>query len=154
MADPKSAHQLQVGEEFEPFEFVVTPELNQQYLYAEEDFHPRYIEGGESTPALVHPGLLLNMSNNTRSPSFFLPEGWAEIHAAEETLYLRPARLGRRLRVTWQVVEAYKKRGRPWHVLDVRIVDEDGREILRRKMTNTFTAPDLAAGEPGESGEE
>ena len=153
MADPKSAHQLQVGEEFEPFEFVVTPELNQQYLYAEEDFHPRYIEGDGSAPALVHPGLLLNMSNNTRSPSFVLPGGWAEIHAAEETLYLRPARLGRRLRVTWQVVEAYEKRGRPWHVLDVRIVDEDGGEILRRKMTNTFAAPDLAAGGPGESRE-
>ena len=153
MADPKSAHQLQVGEEFEAFEFVVTPELNQQYLYAEEDFHPRYIEGDESTPALVHPGLLLNMSNNTRSPSFFLPGGWAEIHAAEETFYLRPARLGGRLRVTWRVVEAYEKRGRPWHVLDVRIVDEDGGEILRRKMTNTFAAPDLAGGEPGESRE-
>ena len=153
MADPKSAHQLQVGEEFEPFEFVVTPELNQQYLYAEEDFHPRYIEGDESAPALVHPGLLLNMSNNTRSPSFFLPGGWAEIHAAEETRYLSPARLGEKLRVTWEVVEAYEKRGRPWHVLDVRIVDADGREILRRKMTNTFAAPAPAAREPGESRE-
>ena len=85
-----------------------------------EDFHPRYIEGDESAPAFVHPGLLLNMSNNTRSPSFFLPGGWAEIHAAEETRYLSPARLGEKLRVTWEVVEAYEKRGRPWHVLDVR----------------------------------
>ncbi len=153
MAKPKSAHQLQAGENFEPFEFVVTAELNQQYLYAEEDFHPRYIEGDGSAAPLVHPGLLLNMSNNTRSPSFFLPEGWAEIHAAEETRYLRSARLGRKLRVTWEVVEAYEKRGRPWHMLAVLIVDEDGEEILRRKMTNTFAAPDMAAKESGESKE-
>jgi hypothetical protein len=31
----------------EPLEFVVTPELNQQYLYAVEDFHSWYIEATE-----------------------------------------------------------------------------------------------------------
>jgi hypothetical protein len=143
MSEKKSAHLVQVGEEFEPLEFLVTPELNQQYLYAEEDFHPRYIEGSESGPAIVHPGLLLNMSNNTRSPSFYLPPGWAEVQAAEGTEYLNPARVGKKVRVTWKVVQAFEKRGRPWHVLDILIVDEDGVEILRRKMTNTFAAPAL-----------
>lgn len=145
MSAKKSAHLMEVGDEFEPLEFVVTPELNQQYLYAEEDYHPRYIEGGEAGPPLVHPGLLLNMSSNTRSPSFHLPPGWAEIQAKEESEYLNPARVGKRLRVTWKVVDAYEKRGRPWHVLDILVVDEDGVEILRRKMTNTFTSPELLA---------
>ena len=44
MSEKKSGHLMKVGEEFEPLEFLVTPEMNQQYLYAEEDFHPRYIE--------------------------------------------------------------------------------------------------------------
>ena len=140
MAEIKSAHLMQVGEGFEPLEFTVTPELNQQYLYAEEDYNTRYIEETESGPPQVHPGLLLNMSNNTRSPSFTLPPGWAEIHAAEDTEYLNPARVGTKLRVTWKVMEAYEKRGRPWHVLDILIVDEDGVEILRRRMTNTFVS--------------
>ena len=136
----KSAHLMGIDEEFEPLELVVTPELNQQFLYGEEDYHPRYIEEGKS---FVHPGLLLNMSNNTRSPSFYLPLGWAEIHAVEDTEYLNPARVGKKLRVTWRVVDAYQKRGRPWHVLDILMVDEDGVEILRRKMTNTFAAREL-----------
>lgn len=143
MSEKKSAHLMGVGEEFEPLEFIVTPELNQQLLYGEEDYHPRYIESSKSGPPLVHPGLLLNMSNNTRSPSFHLPPGWAEIHAEEDTEYLNPARVGKKLRVTWKVVEAYQKRGRPWHVLDILIVDEDGVEILRRKMTNTFASWEL-----------
>jgi hypothetical protein len=132
-----------VGEEFQPLEFIVTPELNQQFLYGEEDYHPRYYEEVESGPPWVHPGLLLNMSNNTRSPSFHLPPGWAEIHAAEETEYFNPARVGKQLRITWEVVEAFEKRGRPWHVLDILIVDEDGVRILRRKMTNTFASRQL-----------
>jgi hypothetical protein len=143
MTEKKSAHLMKEGEEFEPLEFVVTPEFNQQFLFGLEDFHRRYIEKGDSGQAIVHPGLLLNMSNNTRSPSFSLPPGWAEIHAAEDTDYLNPARVGKKLRITWKVISAYEKRGRPWNVLDILITDEDGTEIMRRKMTNTFAAVEL-----------
>jgi hypothetical protein len=131
---------MEVGERFAPLEFVLTRELNEQYLYAVEDYSGIYIDEEDS---VAHPGLLLNMSNNTRSSSFHLPQGWAEIHAAEETEYRNPARVGKRLTVSWEVVEKFEKRGRPWHVLDIRITDEDGLEILRRKMTNTFAAPKL-----------
>jgi len=141
--EKKSAHLMRVGEEFEPLEFIVTPEMNQQYLYAEEDFNPRYIESTENGQPLVHPGLLLNMSNNTRSPSFYLPPGWGEIHAKEETEYLNPGRVGKKFRITWKVIEAFEKRGRPWHLLDILIVDEDGVLIMRRKMTNTFASWEL-----------
>jgi len=140
MTEKKSAHLFKVGEEFEPLEFVVTPELNQQYLYAEEDFHPRYIETTREGPPLVHPGILYNMSNNTRSPSFFMPSGWGEIHAGEETEFLNPARVGKKIRVTWKVLKTFEKKGRPWHVLDILIVDEDGIQIMKRKMTNTFAS--------------
>jgi hypothetical protein len=143
MAEKRSTHLFKVGEEFEPLEFVVTPEMNQQYLYAEEDFHPRYIEASEEGPPLVHPGLLYNMSNNTRSPSFFLPPGWGEIHAGEDTEFLNPPKVGKRFRITWKVIETFEKKGRPWHILDILITDEDGVEIMRRKMTNTFASLSL-----------
>jgi len=144
MYEKKSAYLMKVGEEFEPLELIITPELNQQFLYGEEDFHTRYIEKKDSNLPMVHPGLLLNLSNNTRSSSFYLPPGWAEIHAAEETEYLNPAIVGKKIRITWKVIEAYQKRGRSWHVLDILIVDEDGIKILRRKMTNTYASRDLS----------
>lgn len=134
---------MTVGEEFEPLEFLVTPEMNQQYLYAEEDFHSRYIEASSEGQPLVHPGILYNMSNNTRSPSFNLPPGWSEVHAAEETEFINPARVGKKIRVTWKVIEAFEKRGKPWHMLDVLIVDEDGVQIMKRQMTNTFASLSL-----------
>lgn len=80
------------------------------------------------------------MSNNTRSPSFHLPPGWGEVHASEETEFINPARVGKKIRVTWKVTAAYEKRGKPWHVLDILIKDEDGVPIMRREMTNTFAS--------------
>jgi acyl dehydratase len=140
MATPKPVDKMEVGEELEPLEFVVTPELNQQYLYAEEDYHPRYYEESEDGPPLVHPTVLLNMSNTTRSPSFTLSPGLGAIHAGEETVFVSPARVGTCLRVTWKILEVFEKRGRVYHVREARIVDGDGREVLRRKLTGTFSS--------------
>lgn len=143
MADKVFTHLLQVGDVMDPLEFSVTPELNQQYLYSEEDYNPRYIEGDGSGGAIVHPGLLLNMSNRTRSPSFYLAPGWAAIHASEETKFINPGRVGKKFKVTWKVAAAYEKRGRTWQAIDTLMVDEDGTEILRRTMHSTFASPEV-----------
>jgi hypothetical protein len=124
----------------EPLEFTVTPELNQQYLYAVEDFQPWYIEETESGPPVVHPALLLNMSNGTRSPSYSQPAGRAGFHARDETFFYNTARLGKKLRVTWNPIGSYDKRDRPYTVNDTLIVDEDGLEILRRLNHSTVAS--------------
>ena len=120
-------------EPFEPFEFHVSPEFNEQYLFALQDYHPRYLMETDSGPPLIHPGLLLNQSNVTRSPSFQSKGEKAGIHAAEEVEFINPAKVGKRFRVTWKVLEEYEKRGRRYTVFEALIVDEDGLEILRRK---------------------
>jgi len=140
MADRKKADEVGVGEEFEPYEFRVTPEFNQQYLEAEEDHHPRYLQETEAGPAIVYPGLLINHSNVTRSPSFYLPPAMAAVHAKEEVEYLNPGRVGKTFRVYWKVVDTYEKRGRAYQVKEALIVDEDGVEILRRRITDTYIA--------------
>jgi hypothetical protein len=143
MGERKPANELVAGEEFEPFEFVVTPELNQQYLYAEEDYHPRYWRETHAGAPIVHPGVLLNMSNHTRSPSFFLRPGWAGVHAAEEAFFLNPARVGRAFKVTWKILEAYEKRGKPYQKIDIWITDEGGAPVLRRIYEGTYASPEV-----------
>lgn len=139
MTEKKLAHQMSVGDEFEPFEFTVTPELNQQYMFAVEDFHPRYWLEHDSGAPLVHPALLLNMSNNARSPSYYLPPGVGNLQSHDLVQFLHHARVGKSLRVTWKVVDRYEKRGLVFEAREARMVDEDGVEILRRKLTGTFT---------------
>jgi len=133
MSEKKEKSQFSGKDGFEPYTFQVMPELNDQYLYALQDYHPRYLGERDSGSPWVHPSLLLNQSNLTRSPSFGLRAGMAGVHAKEEVEFLNPGRVGKQFRVTWKVVEEYEKRDKLYTVIEALIVDEDGREILRRK---------------------
>ena len=135
------------SQQLAPLEYTVSPELNQQFLYGEEDFHPRYIEDTESGPPIVHPALILNWSNATRSPSYRAPtlqssqqtgrSIQAGLHSRDEAFFYSPALVGKKLKVTWTAVGSYEKRGRPYNTQEILVIDEDGREILRRLSYNT-----------------
>ena len=86
----KYAHELQSGEQYEPLEFAVTPDLNQQFLYAVEDFNPLYLEGRDGNPPLVHPVLLMHMSPRTRSPSYRQAPGMGSAFARDRSTYMNP----------------------------------------------------------------
>ena len=101
-SEPKYAHEMEEGDEYEPLEFTITPEINQQFLFALEDFDPQYVDGDEAGAALVHPVLLLHMSARTRSPSFRLAPDSGSIFAREHVEFLNPARVGQRLRASWR----------------------------------------------------
>jgi len=140
----KPATDYKLGEAYSPYSFRVTPELNEQYCYAEEDYHPRYRETTDEGPPIVHPALILNMSNRTRSPSFYMPKGRSVLHAKDVIEFVAPAYVGKELFVTWTVHECYEKRGREFMVIDCRVTDEDGREIVRRYSHNTHIRGDGA----------
>jgi acyl dehydratase len=92
----------------EPFEFIVGERCQRNYLAALEDHHPRYISGRPGRSPFVHPAILLNNSNATRSPSFGGPNAnW--LHTREETRFKMSAHLGERLVVCWHV-----DKHKPW----------------------------------------
>jgi hypothetical protein len=108
----------------EPFEYLLSPELNQQYL---------------GSP-IGHPGLLLNMSNGPRSPSFRLGPGEAGFHSRDETFFLQPARVGKKMKVIWKWIGTYEKRDRPYRLSASVVVDEDGVEIMKRFVHATVAS--------------
>lgn len=134
----KFAHELQKGEHYEPLEFVVTPDLNQQFLYAVEDFNLIYLEGRDGNPPIVHPVLLLHMSPRTRSPSYRQAPGMGSAFARDKSRYLNPGYVGSKFRVTWVVIDTYAKRGKIYQDYIATVHDENGREILRRELASTF----------------
>jgi len=129
--------------QMDPLEFPVTPELNQQFLYAEEDFDSRYIEGTGPELPIVHPALVLCWSNDTRSPSYVAPSlsdkkpMWATLHTRDQTFFCNPARVGSRLNVTWTRLGSYEKRGRRYSVSKILVVDEHGTFIVKRLYYTT-----------------
>ena len=134
----KFAHQMKSGESYEPLEFLVTADLNQQFLYAVEDFNSMFIEGSNGMPPLVHPVLLMHMSPRTRSPSYRQAVGMGSAFARDRSIYLRPAYVGSLLRVTWKVTNTYEQRGKIYQDYVASICDGDGHEVLRRELASTF----------------
>lgn len=137
----KFAHELAPGDACASLEFTVSPSFNQQFLYAQEDFDPRYTGDGGSGggwPAEVHPALLLQMSANTRSPSFKLAPGTGSVLAEATVRFHNPAAVGTPLRVDWTVTGEYEKRGRRYCIMEARMTAEDGRPVLTRELHLTF----------------
>ena len=132
------AHELRAGDTYAPVTFTVTPELNQQFLYALETFHPRYVEDADGCGPLVHPVIMLHYSPRTRSPSFVLAPGMGSVFARDNTRFLHAARVGGTFRTTWTITAVYEKRGRIHQDYVAEIHDADGTPVLWRAMTSVF----------------
>jgi len=123
---------------YAPWVFKVTPEWNDQYLYAEQDCKSRYMEDNDMGPALVHPGLLLNQSLVTRCPSFHLMERMASVHSSDELEWLAPPRVGRTFTVNWELDSIYEKRGKLFSTVLATVVDDENNLIMRRRAHGVF----------------
>ena len=126
---------MKEGESFAPFTFTVTPEINQQYCYGMDDFHPRYVTGENDKPPLAHPALLLHMSGNGRSPIYRHPPGVGSLHAKDRVRFRAPAYVGNQFHVTFQIKNLYEKRGKHYRDVEILMKDEQGTLVLERIAT-------------------
>jgi hypothetical protein len=127
----KESDKLQTGEEYEPLVLRVTAELNKQFLRALDISHPRYDK-------IVHPGLLLNFSSITQSPSFHLPDDVAAVGAKFKAEFLDTPFVGQTFTFLWKVDQAYEKRSRIYQICNILIQDTNNRTIMKRRINNTF----------------
>ena len=134
----KFAHEMKAGDQYDPLEFVVTSDLNQQFLYSVEDYNPIYLDGRDGKPPLVHPVLLMHMSPRTRSPSYRQAPGMGSAFARDRSRYFNPGYVGSRFRVTWTVTDTYEQRGKIYQDYVALVQDESGADILRRELASTF----------------
>lgn len=136
----KYAHELQAGDAYASFAFTVTPELNQQFLFAVEDYNRCYLDGQDGRPPLVHPVVLMPMTPRTRSPSFAQAPGFVSALARDSGWWLRPVHVGEALRVDWIVNRTYEQRGRIYQDYVATVHDEQGEPVFRRETSATFFA--------------
>ncbi len=139
------AHQLRPGDAYAPLELCISPALNDQFLFALQDFRADCLGAPGRERALVHPALLLHVSARTRSPSFRLPAGIGSVFARDSVSFLAPAYIGERLQVNWIIRAVYERRGRMYQALETVVANEAGRPILRREAHSLFFARDGVA---------
>ena len=132
------AHEMQAGDRYAGLEFTITADLNQQFLYAVEDFNPLYLDGRDGRPPLVHPVALIHMTPRTRSPSYRQAPGMGSALARDSGVYSAPAWVGTPLRVEWLVLQTYEQRGKIYQDYLATVHDDGGREIFRRETSATF----------------
>jgi hypothetical protein len=131
------AHELTPGESYAPLQLRISPELNQQFLFALEDYRQEYL-GTHGRPAIVHPVLLLHMSARTRSPSFRLAPGIGSVFARDVVEFSRHALVDEPLTVRWTIRDVYERRGRLYQALDTVVIDDEGQQVLRREAHSVF----------------
>ena len=134
----KSANELQLGDALESLTFTVTPEFNEQYLFAQEDYAPQYLSG--DGPAKVYPALLMQMLAQTRSPSYWIPPGMGAVVGSTTTKFFGRAWVGLPYKVTWVVTKVYEKRGRPYQEVACKLFDADGTVIVERLLQLTYVS--------------
>lgn len=132
------AHEMRAGEDYAPLEFSVTSELNQQFLYALEDFGAAYLRSPDGEPAIIHPVILLHMSARTRSPSFVLAPNMGSVFASDRVDFCNVARVGDQLRVSWKIRDVYERRGKLYQALSTEIRNSSDEQILTREAHSVF----------------
>jgi hypothetical protein len=124
---------LKIGDHAD-FTTVITPERNEQFLFAERDYDPLYWSGDHP---LVHPGGLASLSSlNFRVKPI---SGWSGLAGRDTVRFFGPAYVGEELLVDWAAAEFFLKRGRQYFVKENVITAVERKVvILRRCVYTTF----------------
>ena len=128
---------LRAGERYADLRFQVSAELNQQYLFALEDYAADYL-GSSTQRAVVHPVLLLHMSARTRSPSFRLAPDTGSVFAQDRVTFLRRAFVDEWLDVQWRIRDVYERKGKLYQALDTQVLTASGEIVLNRDAHSVF----------------
>lgn len=148
----KYAHELRPGDCYEPFSFVVSHEVNQQFLYSIGDYQLPYLPSSVDGAAFVHPMILLHMSARTRSVSFKLAPNTGSVFARDRVSFRRPALVGEQLTATWTISSVYERKDRLYQSLDIQVrgasdvvIDREMHSVFYTKDGVQLAAPTVSA---------
>jgi 3-hydroxybutyryl-CoA dehydratase len=133
MLKPFSYETIQVGEILGSKTVHITNEMVRTCAHAIESTHPWYFEespyGGRIAPPTIFDNDTLNMLDEQY-------ERFGSIHAKQAWEFKHPVRIGTQVTLTVRVIDKYIKRQRPYIVMELVAVDEDGQEICRGQHTS------------------
>jgi hypothetical protein len=126
---------IEVGSTVGPIPFVISADLNEQYLYAQRDYNPLYL-GNADGPGLAYPGAVLHAASTGTLPHPTLREGWTRRVGRDEVEWHTPAYVGEPLEVSCTYVSFVERRGRPWLEREITVRNSAGEvKLIRRAHT-------------------
>jgi acyl dehydratase len=123
---------VQVGEELYSTDLVVKPEDIDTFAYAVDDHHPWYFDDSPFGGPIGHPTLAANQALLMRHNKYIVDAG---LHAQMQFEFVRPIRVGMRVRTLGRVIDKYEKRGRYYMVTEFVTTEESGEVLVRGQFT-------------------
>jgi acyl dehydratase len=124
---------IEIGEILGQKEVLITDEMIQTCAHAIESTHPWYFEASPFGGRIAPPTFLDNDTLRTLDERY---ERFGSVHAKQAWEFKNPARLGTTVTFTVTVVDKYVRRQRPYIVMELVAIDEDGVEICRGMHTS------------------
>ena len=127
---------IEIGEILGQKEVLITDEMIRTSAHAIESTRPWYYDdspfGGRIAPPTIFDNDTLNILDETY-------QRFGSIHAKQAWEFKNPLRVGKRVSLTVKVIDKYYKRERPYLVMELVAIDEDGVEICRSVHTSLMT---------------
>ena len=131
-----SYENIQIGGELGKREVLITEDLIRTCAHAIESNHPWYFEDSPFGSRIAPPTIFDNDTLRMLDENY---ERFGSIHAKQSWEFKNPAKLGKKVTLTVRVVDKYLKRERPWIVMELTAVDEDGIEICCGRHTSLMS---------------
>ena len=137
MVEQQGTHDLlkaEIGDEFEPVEFTITEEMADRVAWANDNYHPWYMEDSPFGGRIASPILLINYAGTQFSSYYYRPPGGG-LHTRQEFEFINPLKIGKKIKMSGKLAGRYSRRGRDYFVTEHLAVDEDGLEIVLQRRT-------------------
>lgn len=127
---------IQIGEVLGRKQVLITAEMVATCAHAIESAHPWYVGDSPYGGPIAPPTIFDNDTLNILDEQY---ERFGSIHAKQAWEFKQPLRVGKQVTLTVTVTEKFVRRERPYIVMELLAVDEDGVEICRSQHTSLMT---------------
>jgi acyl dehydratase len=126
---------VELGATDGPIPFVVSGDLNEQYVYAQRDYNPLYIDNA-SGRNVAYPGAVLHAASTGTLRHPKLAEGWTRRVGRDEVEWHAAVYVDEPLEVSCTYVGFTERKGRPWLEREIVIRNAEGElKLIRRAHT-------------------
>jgi acyl dehydratase len=127
-----------VGDQLGAREFVVTADMVARNAWANDDYHPWYMDGSPFGGQIISPVFLASFDAQVFYSFYAYPSG-GSLFAKQEFHYRKPVFVGQPYTMHGELIEIYERKGRTFYRAQIRVLDRDGDEAMR--MIKTIAAP-------------
>ena len=130
---------LCVGEQFMSNDMLIKPENVETFAFAVDDQHPWYFQDSPFGGTIVSPMLLGVQALRLRMSRYVAHGG---LNAKAQFEFVKPFRVGMRVRSYGKLIDKYEKRGRHYMVTEFTTKDEESGAVLMRGQVTQMIVPD------------